>query len=112
MTIYHVPHLAMGGELAKSYTGRSAVMSYNNFFYWIGGAAMFKVNQLIFFATAGVAGNALLNESMKTRHWDKVQELIGVPIVRDDALKAQLGTVANDVDVVWIRGGEVRVERP
>ncbi|MBS01594.1 MAG: MFS transporter [Gammaproteobacteria bacterium] len=63
MTIYHVPHLAMGGELAKSYTGRSAVMSYNNFFYWIGGAAMFKVNQLIFFATAGVAGNALLNES-------------------------------------------------
>ena len=33
--------------------------------------------------------NALLNESMKTRHWDKVQELIGVPIVRDDAFTLQ-----------------------
>jgi Na+/melibiose symporter-like transporter len=36
-------------------------MSFNNFFGWIGGAGVFKVNTLIFFATAGVAGNGLLN---------------------------------------------------
>ena len=33
--------------------------------------------------------NALLNESMKTRHWDKVEELIGAPIVRDDEFTLQ-----------------------
>ncbi|MGD8832080.1 MAG: MFS transporter [Pseudomonadales bacterium] len=61
MTVYHVPHLALGGELARSYTERSKIMSYNNFFGWIGGAAVFKVNTVVFFATAGVAGNGLLN---------------------------------------------------
>ena len=34
MTFFHVPHLALGGELARNYTERSKIMSYNNFFYW------------------------------------------------------------------------------
>ena len=34
MTIYHVSHLAMGGELSTDYNERSKVMSYNNFFGW------------------------------------------------------------------------------
>ena len=33
--------------------------------------------------------NALLNKSMKTRHWDKVQEIIGAPIDRDDNFTLQ-----------------------
>jgi dynein heavy chain len=33
--------------------------------------------------------NALLNTSMKQRHWDKVAALIGVPIVRDDFFTLQ-----------------------
>jgi len=33
--------------------------------------------------------NALLNKSMKTRHWDKVQELIGAPIDRDNNFTLQ-----------------------
>ncbi len=37
MTVYHVPHLALGG------------------------AGVFKVNTVVFFATAGLAGNGLLN---------------------------------------------------
>jgi len=61
MTIYHVPHLALGGELSTAYTERSKIMSYNNFFGWIGGAGVFKVNTVVFFATAGLAGNGLLN---------------------------------------------------
>ena len=61
MTLYHVPHLALGGELSTSYTERSKIMSFNNFFGWIGGAGIFKVNTLVFFATAGMAGNGLLN---------------------------------------------------
>jgi len=61
MTIYHVPHLALGGELSRDYTERSVVMSYNNFFGWLGGGAMFKINTLIFFASGATFANGLLN---------------------------------------------------
>lgn len=61
MTIYHVPHLAMGGELSRDYTERSKVMSYNNFFGWLGGGAMFKLNTMIFFASGATYANGLLN---------------------------------------------------
>lgn len=61
MTVYHVPHLALGGELARAYTERSKIMSYNNFFAWLGGAGVFKLNTILFFSAAGLAGNGLLN---------------------------------------------------
>lgn len=61
MTVYHVPHLAMGGELSREYTERTKIMSYNNFFYWVGGAGMLKVNQVIFFSSASVVGNKFLD---------------------------------------------------
>ena len=61
MTIYHVPHLAMGGELSKEYIERTKIMSYNNFFAWLGSAAMFKLNTIIFFASAAQFANGFLN---------------------------------------------------
>ena len=61
MTVFHVPHLALGSELSKDYTERSKIMSYNNFFYWLGGPGSFKINTLIFFAALGAASNGLLN---------------------------------------------------
>ncbi|XOV89234.1 MAG: MFS transporter [Pseudomonadota bacterium] len=61
MTIYHVPHLALGSELASDYIERSRIMSFNNFFGWLGGAAMFKLNTLIFFASSAQFANGLLN---------------------------------------------------
>ena len=60
MTVYHVPHLAMGGELSKEYTERTKIMSYNNFFGWIGGAGFFKINSTVFFATTAQAANGFL----------------------------------------------------
>ncbi len=61
MTVYHVPHLAMGGELSQEYLERTKIMSYNNFFGWIGGPVVHKVNTLIFFAVTVQYANALLN---------------------------------------------------
>ena len=61
MTVYHVPHLAMGGELSRGYIERTRIMSYNNFFGWIGGAVVHKVNTLLFFAVTAQYANALLN---------------------------------------------------
>ena len=40
----------MGGELSKEYIERTKIMSYNNFFAWLGSAAMFKLNTIVFFA--------------------------------------------------------------
>ena len=61
MTVYHVPHLAMGGELAKNYTERTKILSYNNFFTWLGGGGVFKFNTMVFFVVVGTAGNSLIN---------------------------------------------------
>ena len=61
MTVYHVPHLAMGGELSRGYIERTRIMSYNNFFGWIGGAVVHKINTLLFFAVTAQYANALLN---------------------------------------------------
>lgn len=40
MTFFHTPHLALGGELSSDYLERSRVMSWNNFFAWVGAAGM------------------------------------------------------------------------
>ena len=61
MTVYHVPHLAMGGELSREYLERTKIMSYNNFFGWIGGPPVHKLNTAIFFAVTVQYSNALLN---------------------------------------------------
>lgn len=36
MTLFHTPHLALGGEMSDDYLERSSIMSYNTFFLWIG----------------------------------------------------------------------------
>lgn len=38
MTLYHVPHLALGAELTADYRERSVVMGYNALFQVVGGA--------------------------------------------------------------------------
>lgn len=41
MTLYQVPHLALGAELSDDYRERSIVMSYNTLFMVVGGAGAF-----------------------------------------------------------------------
>jgi glycoside/pentoside/hexuronide:cation symporter, GPH family len=41
MTLYHVPHLALGAELTTDYRERTVVMSYNSIFAMVGGASAF-----------------------------------------------------------------------
>ncbi len=61
MTLFHVPHLAMGGELSTNYLERSKIMSYNNFFGWIGGAGTHFVALTFAFAATAEYANGLLN---------------------------------------------------
>jgi len=41
LTLYQVPHLALGAELSTDYRERSVVMSYNSIFAVVGGAGTF-----------------------------------------------------------------------
>ncbi len=61
MTLFHVPHLALGGELSSDYTERTKVMSYNNFCGWIGGAGTTWVAYTFFFHATPEYARGLLN---------------------------------------------------
>lgn len=61
MTIFHVPHLALGGELSSNYLERSKIMSYNMFFGWLGAAGTHFVALTFAFAATATYVNGLLN---------------------------------------------------
>ena len=61
MTLFFVPHLAMGGELSKNYTERSKIMSYNFVFGYAGAAGIYWVSMSVFFASTPENPNGMLN---------------------------------------------------
>ena len=65
MTLFHVPHLAFGGELSTNYLERSKIMSYNMFFGWIGAAGThFVALTFAFAATAEYVSNLFLRQEI------------------------------------------------
>jgi GPH family glycoside/pentoside/hexuronide:cation symporter len=61
MGFFHTPHLALGGELSHSYTERSKVMAWNNFFTWVGGASIAMIALSFFFRATPAYPRGLLN---------------------------------------------------
>ena len=60
MTVYHTPHLALGGEMSNDYLGRTSVMSYNTFCLWLGDTIGWLLAfRVIFAASAGYSNGAL-----------------------------------------------------
>jgi len=53
LTLYQVPHLALGAELSSDYHQRSAVMSYSTLFAVVGGAGTFFYGWTWFSKVAG-----------------------------------------------------------
>ena len=62
MTFYHVPHLALGAELADNYDQRSTLYAFNTFFAFIGGVVFVPVSYRMFFPTTEQFNPALLNQ--------------------------------------------------
>lgn len=60
-SVYHVPHLAMGGELSSDFTERTRVMSYSNFAGPIGSAGTSFLALTFFFAATPEYPRGLLN---------------------------------------------------
>lgn len=62
MTLYHVPHLALGAELSANFTERTRVMSINTLWGALGGIATIFVAYSWFFAATPEFENGLLNQ--------------------------------------------------
>ncbi len=63
MSLYHTPHMALGGELSDDYLGRSSVMAYNTFFLWIGDTLGWVLSFAWFFRTTEEFSNGALDPS-------------------------------------------------
>ncbi len=61
MTFYHVPHLALGAEMARDYNQRSTMYAFNTFFGFLGGALFVPVSYRLFFPTTAEFNPGLLN---------------------------------------------------
>ena len=63
MTLYHTPHLALGGELSEDYLERSSVMAFNTFCLWIGDTLGWLLSFRVFFAATAKFANGALDPS-------------------------------------------------
>lgn len=63
MTFYHVPHMALGAELAEDYHQRSTLYAFNTFFGFMGAAMFLPLSYRLFFPTTAAYNPALLNEA-------------------------------------------------
>lgn len=63
MTVFHTPHLALGGEMSEDYLERSSIMSVNTFFLWIGDTVGWQLCFLVFFRATQAFPNGALDPS-------------------------------------------------
>lgn len=63
MTVYHTPHLALGGEMSQDYLGRTSVMAYNTFCLWLGDTIGWLLAFRVIFAASEQFPNGALDPS-------------------------------------------------
>jgi Na+/melibiose symporter-like transporter len=63
MTVYHTPHLALGGEMSQDYLGRTSVMAYNTFCLWMGDTIGWLLAFRVIFAASDEFPNGALDPS-------------------------------------------------
>ncbi len=63
MTLFHVPHLAMGAELSSDFTERTRVMSLNTLLGFLGGMGTIFIGYTFFFAPSAEYQNGLLDSA-------------------------------------------------
>ncbi|HIG39435.1 MAG: MFS transporter [bacterium] len=63
MTLFHVPHLALGAELSADFTERTRVMSINTLLGALGGFGFAFIAYSYFFASTPEYSNGMLNQS-------------------------------------------------
>jgi len=61
MTLFHVPHMALGAELTEDYVDRTGIVGYRTFFSYLGMAGAVIVTFIYFFAPTPEYPNGQLN---------------------------------------------------
>ncbi len=61
LTFYHVPHLALGAEMARDYNQRSTLFAFSTLFSALGGAMVAFFSYRLFFPTTAQFDPGLLN---------------------------------------------------
>jgi GPH family glycoside/pentoside/hexuronide:cation symporter len=61
LTLYHVPHMALGAEMARDYTDRTRVFSYSQLFGTLGAAGFSFAMLTLYFPTTEAASHGMLN---------------------------------------------------
>jgi len=61
MTLYHVPHLALGAEMTTDYQERTSVVAYRTMFGMLGGVMTTVIGLRVFFPETQGYANPLLN---------------------------------------------------
>jgi GPH family glycoside/pentoside/hexuronide:cation symporter len=63
MTLYHVPHLALGAELSEDYAERTRVVAFRTFFGFLGAASLILAARFVFMAPTPEYPNGQLDPS-------------------------------------------------
>lgn len=61
LTLYHVPHLALGAELTDDYVERTVITGYRSFFGIVGAAGSVILNFAVFYASTPEYPNGQMN---------------------------------------------------
>ena len=77
MTLFHTPHLALGGEMSDDYLERTSIMNYNTFFLWMGDTAGWLLSFAWFFKPTPGYPNGALDPS----RWQPFSIAIGLMII-------------------------------
>ena len=63
MSLYHTPHLALGGEMSNDYLERTSIMGFNTVCLWLGDTIAWVVSFRYFFASSAEFKNGALDPS-------------------------------------------------
>ena len=61
MTLYHTPHLALGGEMSNDYLERTSIMGFNTVCLWLGDSIAWVISFRFFFASTEQFKNGALD---------------------------------------------------
>lgn len=113
LTLYHTPHLALGGELSGDYLERTSVMAYNTYCLWIGDTLGWLLSFRVFFAATEQFPNGALDPSrwplfstvfavmigviLFVSSWSTTSRIPYIPKIADSESSFNLRSFARDV---------------
>ena len=85
MTLYHVPHLALGAELSRDYTERTSIVAFRTFFGLVGTALVVVFGWGVFFRPTQAFANGQASQDGRGGRRAKPSEL-AVAVGEQDAV--------------------------